>query len=94
MYKHANTYPYWTLSIGRGLLQSFGDFCPSKPSCAKINGKGRLREIRIRGTLGQILPSGVGVQLLPVSVYKAPTSATSLIDILCFPDQLSMQWTV
>ena len=32
------------------------------------------------------------VHLLPVCVYKAPTSATRLIAILCFAGQFSMQW--
>ena len=71
--------------------------CPSiRPNPPVLNGKGRLRESthsRHKGIVVMLSPAQCSsVQLLPVCVYMAPTSATWLIAILCFAGQLSMQW--
>ena len=67
------------------------------PNPPVLNSRGRLRESthsRHKGIVVMLSPAQwcSSVQLLPVCVYMAPTSATWLVAILCIAGQLPMQW--
>ena len=82
--KHFNNLLPSPQSVGGGLLQLFGDFCPSVcPSVRRnppmLNSKGRLRE-STHSRYNKVMLSPAqwcgSVKLLPVCVYMALTSAT------------------